>query len=238
MNASEIQELITQNAASYERLNSIISAGRSSRWNQWVAKHAVRRPNARVLDVFSGTGPVGLEAAALGAKVTIAANTPQLLTMARHKATKLGVNVDLELVNLSRDIAGFSRASFDAVTMAFSTRYRENPAASYPHLVSLLKPGGRLVILEYVVPSGGLTSKFSSVYFFHVLPMVAALASKHRKLFTLLTQATKARGCEEDLELMLLTAGLSITEVQRFGFGLAYGVVSTHGSVKRFDAIA
>lgn len=238
MNASEIQELITQNAASCERLNSIISAGRSSRWSRWVAAQAVRKPNARVLDVFSGTGPVGLEAAALGAKVTIAANSPQLFAMARHKADKRGVDVDLELVNLSEGIAKFSRASFDAVTMAFSTRYQENPATAYPHLVSLLKPGGKLVILEYVVPSGGVAAKFSSLYFFQVLPMVATLASKHRKLFALLTQATKARGCEEDLELMLLTSGLSIAEVQRFGFGLAYGVVSTRGSVNRFDAIA
>jgi demethylmenaquinone methyltransferase/2-methoxy-6-polyprenyl-1,4-benzoquinol methylase len=238
MNASQIQDFIIENTASYERLNSIISIGRSGRWRRWVARRAVQKPGARVLDIFSGTGPVGLEAAALGAQVTVAGNSPQLLKIAGRKADSLGLNIDLKEANLSKGIALFTKESFDAITFALGIRYHEHPEAIFSRLFSLLKPGGRLVVLEYVVPSGGPASKLASLYFFRLLPLAASVASKHKQLFTQLSCSTKALGHEEDLELMLLSAGFNILEVQPLAFGLVYGVVATRGFGRRFDAIA
>lgn len=229
MSSEDIRELFERNANSYDWVNSIISAGLDSRWRRWVASQAARTPGARVLDVFSGTGIVGIEAATMGAEITLADISPRMLSIASHRAEKRGVFADIKLVDLTQKPSLFARESFDVITMVFGLRYIDHPGEVISKLLPLLKPRGKLIMLEFIVPSKGLLSTPASLYFFHALPRIGSFLARRRELYDYLISSVKTLGNKEDLLNILSSTGLGITEIRLFGFGLVCGTVSVKG---------
>jgi len=226
VSAPDTYDLFEKNAMSYDCVNSIISLGLDGRWRRWAACQAARQHKARVLDAFSGTGLVGLEAALMGADVTLADVSPQMLSIAGERAEQKAALVDIKLVDLAEEPMIFKKEHFDAITMAFGVRYINNPGAIIARLSSLLRPGGKLIILEFVVPQGGLISKLASLYFFHILPRIGSFLAGQRELYDYLISSTIALGKKENLLNIISSAGLSVTETKLFGFGLVCGVVA------------
>lgn len=225
MRASEARALFDRNARRYDRVNTLLSLGLDRRWRRWVVMRSVRRPGARVVDAMSGTGGVAVEAARLGARVTAVDVSPQMLAVARQRARDADVVVRPVLADLTSR-KGFASRDYDAACLSFGLRYVDDRQALLRALARRLRPEGRLVVLEFCVPRPTPLSVLASLYFFKVIPLVGAWVGAGRELYDYLSASTQAIGTSEDIERLIVEAGLSVVERATFGFGLVAGFVA------------
>ncbi len=233
--------LFDRNAVRYDVVNTIITFGQDVRWRRWVAGRALALaaappPGERpaLLDACAGTGLVGLAAARLGARVTLADASPVMLERARRRAAARRLAVDLVVADLAAP-PPFAPASFDAVTIGFGLRYLPDPVAALRSLVGLLRPGGALVALEAVVPTASsatngagarLAGRCASWYFFSVAPRVGALLAGRAELYERLTSSVRELGSGDELVDLVRRAGLEPVARRRWAFGLVEGVAA------------
>lgn len=244
--AAEVAALFDRNAATYDRVNTAICFGLDRRWRRWAAGRAlavaarspgVAAPRPRVLDACGGSGLVALELARRGAHVTIADVSEGMLDLARRRAASEGLAIATARTDLAGDAASgapaaaeLPRETFDAVTLAFGLRYVDDPAGLLRGLAAALVPGGPLVVLEAVVPRGGLAARLAAGYFFDVAPRVGALLAGNDELYRELTATVRTLGTAGDLLHIVEAAGLQVRERRLFAGGVVAGVVAGRAS--------
>lgn len=226
MDAEGARDLFAPNAATYDRVNTVISIGLDARWRRWAARTAVTRPGARVLDAFAGTGLVGIDAALAGGDVTLADASAEMLARAEATAAARGAGVCVVTTDLAAAGLPFAPRSFDAVTVSFGVRYLDDPASVLSSLRGLLAEDGRLVVLEFVrPPAGHPLSWAASVYFFRILPSLASALAGRRDLYDYLVTSVDRIGTAEDLARTVEAAGYEVCERRAMGFELVEGLV-------------
>ena len=233
-----MRDLFDANARHYDRVNRFITFGQDARWRRWAARHAVGGAAARptgvgsagaprtILDACAGTGLAGLEAARLGARVTLADLSAGMLNVAQARAVRLGLSVDARVVDLTAAPPPFPPESFDAAILAFGLRYFRDPLKVVMSIAAMLRPGGELVVLESVVPPPGLAHRAAEVYFMRVAPAIATALAGHAALYRLLTATTRATGGATGVLDVIHSAGLDVTERRNFALGLVVGIVA------------
>jgi demethylmenaquinone methyltransferase/2-methoxy-6-polyprenyl-1,4-benzoquinol methylase len=237
----ETAALFDRSAAYYDHVNTIICMGADLRWRRWAAQRALatapaRKPTEsspdkslapRVLDAFGGTGLVALELARRGAHVTLADVSPGMLRIARGRAARRGLSLDVVVTDLTSCAAAeLPGAPYDAITVAFGLRYVDDPAGLLRGLGAALAPGGAIVLLEAVVPRGGLVAALAGAYFFEVAPRVGTLLAGRGELYAQLTSTVRALGGAGDVLAHVRAAGLLPQERRLFAGGVVAGVVA------------
>lgn len=226
MDAASARRLFDANAATYDGVNSAISLGMVSGWYDWAALQLVTHPGARVLDAFGGSGGVGLRAAAKGALVTLADASPRMLERARTSAGERGLAIRTVVADLESPEPAVAGAPFEAAAVMWGLRYVDDPVATLRGIGTLLEPGGRVVVVEFVMPEGGTLSSVAGFYFMNVLPAVAGTLAGDRSLYEQLVTTTRAMGPPERLLGMVRDGGYEITSTRSMGFGMVQGVVA------------
>jgi len=233
--AAEVAALFDRNAATYDRVNTVICFGLDGRWRRWAAGRALaaaprsRRP--RVLDACGGSGLVALELARRGAHVTVADVSGGMLALARRRAERESLVLEIVQADLTTEPATeLPGAPFDAVTLAFGLRYVEEPAGLLRGLAAALVPGGPLVLLEAVVARGGTPARLAGRYFFDVAPRLGRVLAGRGELYAELTETVRALGTAGDLLRIVEAAGLTARERRFFAGGVVAGVVAGHAS--------
>lgn len=160
---TEVRSMFDRIAAVYDPMNHAMTAGLDRRWRR-LAAQAVVEPDARVLDACCGTGELALAARAEGGRVTGLDFSDRMLERARRKSS--------EIEWLTGDLLElpFEDASFDAATVGFGVRNVEDIGRALRELRRVLRPGGRLAILELVRPKGPL-ALFHRVWFDGLVPL-------------------------------------------------------------------
>jgi len=162
--AESVRSMFDRIAPVYDVMNHGMTAGLDRRWRRLTAQ-AVVEPGARVLDACCGTGDLSVAAREAGGEVTGLDFSERMLERARRKSDEitwvLGDLLDLP----------FEDESFDAVTVGFGVRNVEDLGRALRELRRVLRPGGRLAILEIVRPKGPL-SLFYRVWFDWLVPVV------------------------------------------------------------------
>jgi demethylmenaquinone methyltransferase / 2-methoxy-6-polyprenyl-1,4-benzoquinol methylase len=166
-------------AGRYDLLNSVMTAGLHHRWRQRAADRAELSPGASALDVCCGTGDLALELAARvspGGHVVGCDFSEPMLDLAREKASEHGaVGVRFEWADALR--LPYDEGRFDAVTVGFGVRNLSNLDAGLGEMRRVLRPGGRLVILEITQPIRPPLSTFYSLWFDRVVPALGRFAA-------------------------------------------------------------
>jgi demethylmenaquinone methyltransferase / 2-methoxy-6-polyprenyl-1,4-benzoquinol methylase len=161
---TQVRSMFDRIAPVYDAMNHAMTAGLDRRWRRLTAQ-AVVTPRARVLDACCGTGGLALAAHKAGGTVTGLDFSGRMLERARRKSAEIEWVVG-DLLELP-----FEDESFDAVTVGFGVRNVDDLARALRELRRVLRPGGRLGILEIVRPKGP-SSLFYSVWFDRLVPLV------------------------------------------------------------------
>jgi demethylmenaquinone methyltransferase / 2-methoxy-6-polyprenyl-1,4-benzoquinol methylase len=164
-------------AGVYDLLNTVMTAGLHHRWRERAADLARVGPGARVLDVATGTGDLALELArrvAPGGEVVGSDFSEAMLARARRKATPPGAELRFEWGDALE--LPYADATFDAATVGFGARNFSDLARGLAEMVRVVRPGGRVVVLEFTSPTRAPLSIFYSLWFDRVVPVLGRLA--------------------------------------------------------------
>jgi demethylmenaquinone methyltransferase/2-methoxy-6-polyprenyl-1,4-benzoquinol methylase len=159
-------------AGDYGRMGALLSFGQDPRWRAALVASVDPRPGERVLDVATGTGLVAERLLRRGARVTALDQSEQMLAAAR---SRLGARAELLLGQAER--LPFADGAFDALTFTYLLRYVDDPAATMAELARVLRPGGRIGMVEFGVPAAALPRALWRAYTRIGLPAIGRLAS-------------------------------------------------------------
>ncbi len=226
-----IARLFDESAATYDRVNTVLTFGRDAAWRRWAARRAVEAAAGRpVLDACAGTGLLALALARRGAAVTAVDVAPAALAVAAARLAAEGLPARSVVADLADPAAVAAVGGpFAAVTVGFGLRYVATPDVLLPALRGLLVPGGRLVVLEAVTPAPGLLGTPAGRYFFDVAPRLGAALAGRAELYELLAASTRALGTGGDVAAHLGRAGFTIVARRRFAAGVVAGFVALRG---------
>jgi demethylmenaquinone methyltransferase/2-methoxy-6-polyprenyl-1,4-benzoquinol methylase len=177
--AAKVRGMFSAIAPSYDLNNRVHSLWQDQRWRRAAVRLANVQPGDRVLDVACGTGDLThLFARTHAAAVTGLDFTPAMLDIARRKLAARPARAPTTYLEGDAMALPFPDASFDVLSIAFGIRNVSDPARALAQFARVLKPKGRLVILEFAQPSNPLMRWFNGLYCARVMPRTATLISR------------------------------------------------------------
>lgn len=210
-------------AARYDFLNHLLSAGLDRRWRV----HAIRslRLTGRdaVLDVCTGTGDVAMAAVTRpggAARVLGVDFSGEMLRRGVAKVAAAGLADRISLVRGDATRVPAASASMDAATVAFGIRNVQEPARALAEMHRVLRPGGRVAILEFSIPGSPVIRAVYLPYFRYVLPRIGRLVSGHGSAYTYLPASVSAFVAPEAMRRMLGDAGFREVHATPLSFGI------------------
>ncbi len=160
----------------YDLLNTVMTAGLHHRWRERAADLALLGPGSRVLDVATGTGDLAIELArrvAPGGEVVGSDFSEAMLARARTKPKPVGAELRFEWGDALE--LPFADGTFDAATVGFGARNFSDLARGLAEMARVVRPGGRVVVLEFTSPTRAPLSLFYSLWFDRVVPLLGRL---------------------------------------------------------------
>lgn len=185
----KVRDMFDSISARYDFLNHFLSLGIDNLWRQKVSNIIYDSGASKILDVATGTGDLAISMAnKIGyADITAIDMSPKMLDIARDKVARLNLSDRISLSIEDALSMSFSDNSFDALTVSFGVRNFENLDKGLIELLRVVKPDGKLVILEVSVPEGILASPYR-FYFEKVLPFIGRKISKNEYAYGYLQQ--------------------------------------------------
>ncbi|MGZ4313520.1 MAG: ubiquinone/menaquinone biosynthesis methyltransferase [Solirubrobacteraceae bacterium] len=181
----QVRAMFDRIAGVYDRMNSVMTAGLHHHWRRRAADLAAVGPGARVLDVATGTGDLALELArrvAPGGSVVGADFSERMLGLARDKAAseagagRVPAEVDVRFETANALELPYGDGAFDAATVGFGARNFSELETGLAEMVRVVRPGGRVVVLEITTPTGPPLSTFLDLWFDHIVPVLGRVA--------------------------------------------------------------
>ncbi len=175
----------------YDFLNRFLSAGIDIRWRKKAIKQLLKTQPKTILDVATGTADVARMASGIlkPNKITGIDISDGMLELGRKKIQKLGLEGSIELLNGDCETINFKNDSFEAVTVAFGVRNFENLEKGLSEILRVLKPGGKLVVLEFSKPKSAVVKAFYNFYMKVICPVAGKIFSKNRDAYQYLDES-------------------------------------------------
>jgi demethylmenaquinone methyltransferase/2-methoxy-6-polyprenyl-1,4-benzoquinol methylase len=219
----QIQKMFDGIAPSYDRLNHLMSLGVDRLWRRKAVKELVDGSVQKILDVACGTGDSTIELAkraGLGSTVIGVDISAGMMDPLMRKAAKAGVHDRIHLKVADGCDLPYADGSFHAVTCSFGIRNFEDKAKGLREFLRVLKPGGKMVILELSVPDGRRLRRLYNVYFMHIMPWIGGLVSGNKEAYRYLPASVQAFPAPEKFCAMIKDAGFRSVRFRTLSFGL------------------
>ena len=229
--AEKVAEVFHSVAARYDIMNDVLSGGMHRLWKRFTIElSGVRRGN-KVLDIAGGTGDLALKFSSLvgpNGEVVLADINASMLKVGRDRLLDKGVVSNINFVQADAEKLPFPDNHFDVVTIAFGLRNVTHKEDALRSMLRVLKPGGRLLILEFSKPSNPLLSKFYDAYSFKFMPLAGKLITDDADSYRYLAESIRMHPDQETLKAMMATAGF-----ERVTFhNMTGGIVALHRGIK------
>jgi demethylmenaquinone methyltransferase/2-methoxy-6-polyprenyl-1,4-benzoquinol methylase len=224
----QVRAMFDRIAGVYDRMNRLMTAGMDVRWRQRAADLAQVGPGGRVLDVATGTGDLALELVgrvAPGGEVVGCDFAPKMLELAREKAPS-GAPVRFEQADALA--LPYPDDAFDAATVGFGARNFDDLNRGLAEMVRVVRPGGRVVVLEITTPTKPPLSWFHELWFDRIVPGLGKIAGES-DAYTYLPNSVRRWPAPEPLAGALARAGL--TDIRWILTG--GGIIAMHVGVVR-----
>ena len=209
-------------APRYDFLNHLLSAGIDTRWRRRAIASLQLRGSERVLDLCTGTGDLAIAAvrARPGAARVVGVDfAAAMLHVGREKLMRQRLGPRVALVRGDATRIPAADQSVDAITIAFGIRNVEQVAAACAEMHRVMKPGGRLAILEFAVPTAPGLSAVYLWYLRHLLPRIGRAISRHNAAYGYLPASIGAFTAPEEFVKLLRQVGFVEVEPVRLTFG-------------------
>ena len=226
-----VGQVFTSVARNYDLMNDLMSFGVHRLWKRhFIAVSGVRRGD-RVLDLAGGTGDIAaLLKPVVGeeGEVIVGDINAAMLGVGRDRLTDRGLVAGLRWAQLNAEALPFPDNSFDAITMAFGLRNVTDKDKALADMHRILKPGGRLLVLEFSRVQSPLLSKLYDVHSFQILPRLGKLFANDSDSYRYLAESIRKHPDQGTLKDMMRTAGFGHVEVRN----LTNGIVAIHRGYK------
>ena len=211
-------------ADQYDWLPGLFSFFQYQRWRRYLVSRLRAGPDATVLDLCTGTAGVAMQTARTHQCRVVGVDlSPKMLSRAQQNLSSAGLAGQVPLVMGRAEDLAFANDCFDAVCVTFLLRYVDDPETTMEEIIRVLKPGGRLVSLEFGVPPNPIARALWNVYTGGVLPIAGALVSPGwRKVGGFLGPSIShlyQSYTEDDLRELWLRSGIPDVRVKRLSLG-------------------
>ncbi|MEC8426859.1 MAG: class I SAM-dependent methyltransferase, partial [Pseudomonadota bacterium] len=178
--AEKVADVFHSVAAKYDIMNDLMSGGIHRLWKRFTIEVSGVRAGHKVLDIAGGTGDLSYKFTQLVGQdgmVVLADINDSMLKVGRDRLTDRGVAGNLVVTQADAQYLPFPDNTFDCITIAFGLRNVTDKDLALRSMLRVLKPGGRLLVLEFSKPKNPLLSKAYDTYSFKVLPMMGKLVA-------------------------------------------------------------
>jgi len=229
--ASMVADVFHSVAKQYDIMNDLMSFGVHRLWKRFTIDASGVRPGNKVLDLAGGTGDLTAKFSKLvgkEGKVILADINSSMLNVGRDKLRDKGLVQNIEYVQANAEYLPFDDNTFDIITIAFGLRNVTDKDKALASMYRVLKPGGRLLVLEFSKPEHELLNKAYDFYSFNILPKMGELVAKDGESYQYLAESIRMHPDQETLKGMMNNAGFEQTSYHN----LTGGVVALHKGYK------
>jgi len=216
VHAERVSTIFTRIAWRYDLMNRLMTFGQDQHWRRMAAQKAALKPTDLVLDVGAGTGDLSLAVLRVepAACIISADFNPRMLAGAHAKALQRLVTADALGVP-------FGDATFDVIVSGFLVRNVSNLDRALAEMKRVMRPGGRLVVLDTTRPRRNLLLPFIRFYLRAVIPLLGTLVTGDREAYRYLPSSTEGFLSADELAEKLRIAGFDAVGYHRLMFGTA-----------------
>ena len=229
--AGRVREVFDSVAAQYDLMNDLMSGGLHRLWKRFTIELSAVRSGQTVLDIAGGTGDLAARFSKLvGAdgKVILADINAAMLSVGRDRLIDKGALSNIDMVQADAQFLPFEDNSIDCITIAFGLRNVTDKAKALRSMHRVLKPGGRVLVLEFSKPSSPLLSKVYDAYSFSALPAMGKLITDDADSYRYLAESIRKHPDQESLLEMVEDAGF----VDCRYHNMTGGIVAVHRGIK------
>ena len=229
--AGRVREVFDSVAAQYDLMNDLMSGGLHRLWKRFTIELSAVRSGQTVLDIAGGTGDLAAKFSKIvGAdgKVILADINAAMLSVGRDRLIDMGALSNIDVVQADAQFLPFEDNSIDCITIAFGLRNVTDKAKALRSMHRVLKPGGRVLVLEFSKPTSPLLSKVYDAYSFSALPAMGKLITDDADSYRYLAESIRKHPDQESLLEMVEDAGF----VDCRYHNMTGGIVAVHRGIK------
>ena len=218
-----VREMFDHIAPTYDKLNHVLSMNVDKLWRRHALKEIVDGSAQRILDVACGTGDSTIsiaQAAGEGSTVTGVDISEGMMALVEGKAAKAGVADRIRLQVADGEALPYEDGAFDRVTCAFGIRNFENREKGLAEFFRVLRPGGKLVILELSVPQKKGLRDLYNIYLGSILPLIGGWVSGDKAAYKYLAASVNAFPAPDRFCVTIETAGFTSVSYRTLSLGL------------------
>lgn len=218
----QVRNMFNSIAPAYDFLNHFLSLGIDRSWRKKAIKKLEGTGSKNILDVATGTGDLAITATKLMPvdHITGVDISDEMLEVGRKKLVKKGLSDKIVLLNGDSEDLPFKDGEFDAAIVAFGVRNFQNLDKGLSEMARVIKPGGKMVVLEFTKPRFFLFKFGFNLYFKYVLPTIGRLTSKDPKAYRYLYESVQAFPDYDKFIDHMETAGLKNNKWESLSMGI------------------
>lgn len=219
---TKIRAMFNNIAGKYDFLNHFLSLGIDLYWRRRVIKILKAFQPEKIIDVATGTGDLAIQIAKIHPKKIIGIDiAEEMLTIAKAKIHQKKLSNLIEVLHADSENLPFEDNVFDAATVAFGVRNFENLEKGISEMYRVIKPGGKIVILEFSMPTKFPVKQLYKFYFKFILPLLGRIVSKNKYAYTYLPESVSAFPQGNAFINILQKTGFDSTKHIKLTFGIA-----------------
>lgn len=221
----QVEIMFDNIAPTYDKLNHIMSLNIDRIWRRRVMRIVRRAKAHKIMDVATGTGDLAIAMAKRVDRTQILGVdlSEEMLAVARRKIEKQGLEERIMLAKGdAENLDMVTSESIDAATVSFGVRNFENIERGLSEIYRTLKPGGKLVVLEFSMPKNRLVRWVYSQYAHRLLPRIGGVISKDKRAYTYLPDSVEEFPAPERFAEILRGVGFKSVKTRSQSFGIAY----------------
>ncbi|MDH5327226.1 MAG: bifunctional demethylmenaquinone methyltransferase/2-methoxy-6-polyprenyl-1,4-benzoquinol methylase UbiE [Gammaproteobacteria bacterium] len=229
--AGKVAEVFHSVASKYDIMNDLMSMGVHRLWKRFTVEAASIRPGHRVLDIAGGTGDLTrqfLQRVGPRGEVVLADINESMLQQGRVRLTDEGLVGNIRYVQANAQCLPFTDNHFDCISIAFGLRNVTDIDAALLSMYRVLKPGGKLLVLEFSKPVAPGLAPLYDIYSFKVLPFIGKLVANDEHSYRYLAESIRMHPDQQALKEKMQHAGFERCDYHN----LSGGIVALHTGYK------